>query len=221
MSLTVAISTHGGYQRYLQQSVDSALAVADEVVVYDDGGECEPPAGARYVALPKTGYCILARQRAIEEASCDYILHLDADDWLISRPPEVGDMAYADLYLCDDSGSIRERWDYSKLPRTREDAWAFMLARVGTKLGRNPLPGKCSFRVAWLREHGLSWYRWPSTSFGEDVRTIIEYLKHEPEIVYTPDSYYVYRVHEGQDTCDIERRDLFMDDMDAYLLQGG
>lgn len=218
MTLTVAISTHAGYADFLPRAVASALKCADEVVVYADG---EIPAydstGVRHVTLPKSGYCIEARRAAIAEASCDYLVHLDADDWLISRPPERGDLGFADIYICDASGAIRERWDYSHHPRTREAAWEFMRERVGTTYGRNPIPGKCSFRVEWLREHGLSWYRWPSTTFGEDVRTIIEYLSHDPEVVYVPTPYYVYRMHGEQDTKNLTRRDEFMADLDDYI----
>lgn len=218
VSLTVAISTHAGYARFLPTAVASALRHADEVLVYSDG-PCDSPIPA--IELPYTGYCIEARRAAIRDASCDYLVHLDADDWLISRPPESGDLAFADMLLCDEGGAIRERWDYSQLPRTREAAFEFMRSRIGTTHGRNPIPGKCSFRVEWLRSNGLGWYQWPSTTFGEDVRTMIEYLLREPEIAYTSSPYYVYRMHGEQDTKDTARRDTFMADIDAYLQGDG
>jgi glycosyltransferase involved in cell wall biosynthesis len=221
-SLTVAISTHGGYARYLGPCVKSALLVADEVIVYDDGGECATvalPESVRYVALPKSGYCIDARKMGIAEASCEWILHLDADDWLLRRPtlPADADMTFSDMYLCDDSSTINGYWKCDFFPRDRAGAMDFLRERR-----TNPMPGKSCYRVSFLVEHGLSWYQWPNTTFGEDVRTIIEYLKHAPRVVYVPESgYYVYRFHEGQDTQSAARRGEFLRDLDSYLKGDG
>jgi hypothetical protein len=217
VSLTCAISTHEGYREYLLEAVTSALRHADEVVVYSDGKTDFEWENVRVVSLPKTGYCVMARQMAIAEAQCDYIVHLDADDRLGDFPPEVGDIAFADLWLCDSSGAVREVWDYSDRPTTAEAAFDFMRSRIGTLYGRMPIPGKASFRVKWLHDNGLSWYQWPNTTFGEDVRTMIEYLLHDPTIIYTGAPYYLYSIHEGQDSTDLARRDIFMRDIDAYL----
>lgn len=212
--LTVAISTHGEYAEFLPQAAASARQFADEVIVYDDGGECEPPDGVRYAALPKSGHCTAARQRAISEAKGDFLLHLDADDWLISRPPETGaDWCYSDLYLCDERGSVAGVADYSIFPRDADSALRFLVEHRTL-----PVPMKTVFRTAWLREHGLSWYEWPNTSFAEDCRTCVEYLKHEPSIEYIPRKpFYIYRQHGGQDSLNMERRAAFQADLDAYL----
>ena len=212
--LTVAISTHGGYARFLPQAMASALEYADEVIVYDDGGECANVAHGhpvRYMALPKTGSLTRARERAIEDATGDFLLHLDADDWLIAKPPETADWCYSDVYTCNTDGAIDGHWDYSVF--SPESAMRYL--NVHRTL---PVPMKAVFRVSWLREHGLSWYEWPHTSFAEDCRTCIEYLKHGPRIGYMPRApFYVYRLHEGQDTASNERRAAFQADLDAYL----
>lgn len=210
--LTVAISTHGGYARYLPQAAASALRHADEVIVYDDGGECEPPEGVRYVALPKSGFVTAARRRAIAEAQGEYLLHLDADDWLISRPEPEGDWYYSDTYLCDERGTVRGAMDYSIFPRERDEAYGFLAFHRTL-----PVPMKAVFRTAWLRAHGFGWYEWPSTTFAEDCRTCIEYLSGDPSIVYGSQPFYVYRLHERQDSRDAERRSVFLADLDRYL----
>ena len=212
--LTVAISTHGGYAHLLPDAVASALLHADEVIVYDDGGGCEPPEGVRYVALPKTGNLTAARRAAIKEAKGDYLLHLDADDWLLSRPPETdADWCYSDVYTCDGSGAITGMWDYGVFDTSREGAMRTLQDRRTL-----PVPMKAVFRTAWLRENGLDWYEWPHTSFAEDCRTCIEYLEHAPRIAYVPRKpFYVYRLHAAQDTRNDARRSAYLADLDDYL----
>ena len=208
MGLTIAISTHGGYRDFLPWAVATAIPYG-EVVVYDDGGECgRVGLGERYVALPKSGSLIPARVKAIEEASGDYLLHLDADDWLIGQPPMVGDMAYSDLMLNGVQCARRDVIDAQGCLELMR-LWAGSTVR-----GRNPLPAKPVYRVAWLKEHGLSWYSWPSTNYAEDVRTLIEYCKHDPQVVRVNEPYYAYRVHAGQST---NGEADFIRDFDAYF----
>jgi glycosyltransferase involved in cell wall biosynthesis len=208
MVLTVAVSTHGGYARYLDECVASAREFADEVIVYDDGGECDPPAGVRYVALEKSGFCTAARQRGIREATGDNLLHLDGDDWLVARPPE-----HDCDWLVSDLVTNEGMWTYTTREHTVEGAWKYLHEHRDT-----PICSKAVWDVAWLRARGLSWYEWPHTSFAEDCRTEIEYLRHSPRIIYDPTRpFYGYRLHEGQDMRDEARRAVFVADLNAYL----
>jgi hypothetical protein len=205
MSLTVAISTHPGYSNLLPYAIKSAEKFADEVLVYsDDEG---------------TGYCVEARKSAIRDAGCDYLVHLDADDWLIAPPGQSGDIWFSDMYLCNSNGDITGTYDYTSLPHTVEEAVEYLRSTVGLLYARAPITSKCSFRVEWLRENDLTWYQWDTTTFGEDVRTMVEYLKHDPVIVYEPGSpFYVYRQHPTQDTTNMYRRSLFAKELDEYVL---
>jgi glycosyltransferase involved in cell wall biosynthesis len=72
--------------RHIADAIRSCCGV-DEVVVVDmeshDGtAEIAEAEGARVVSIPATGYCETARQSAIDAASGDWVLVLDADERL-------------------------------------------------------------------------------------------------------------------------------------------
>ena len=68
------------------------------------------------------------------------------------------------------------------------------------------------------RSHGLMPVELIADCINTALRTCIEYLKHGPRIGYMPRApFYVYRLHEGQDTASNERRAAFQADLDAYL----
>lgn len=210
MKLTVAISTHGGYERFLDMAVTSAKEYADEVVVYDDGGECVPPHGVVYVPLPKAGNLVPARLRAIQDCRTDYLLHLDADDWLCARPKLTSDIVIGNLLVCDVNNTVMGMWDYTGWPTDYQGA----LRRLD-ETRSTPMCSKMVCNTEWLWSHNLSWYQWPHTVFAEDCRTVLEYLKHNP-CVDICDPFYVYRIHGEQDTANTDRA-AFLADVDAYL----
>jgi glycosyltransferase involved in cell wall biosynthesis len=224
MDFTVAISTHKEYEEYLEDAVDSALQFADEVIVYDDGGECKCPSGVRYAPLPKTGSCTLARQLAIKEAQGDRLLHLDGDDWMISYPPEYD----CDWYISDLFGSsYRDRqarandvfplgiWSYKNRDHTIEGAINYLY-----QYKESPICGKGIFNVKWLRDNNLSWYQFPHTPFGEDTLTEMEYFKYKPRIFYVPERpFYCVRMHDKQISHNQEEIKLFKQDISDYLEQ--
>lgn len=209
MNLTVAISTHGAYAQYLEEAAASALEYADEVVIYDNGGECFPVKGCRYVPMEQSGCPTQARIRGIAEAKGDWILHLDADDLLIARPPEHdADWIVSDMPLV--GGGI---WTYMDRDHTVEGALRYALAKRET-----PICSKSAWRLAWLRENGLTSYRWPSVQYAEDCLTVIEYLLRNPRIVYDPaNPFYAYRIHGDSVSFDAERESLFRRDLGDYL----
>ena len=211
MSLTVAISTHGGYDKFLAECVRSALPRCDQLVVYDDGGECTPR-GGRHVNLPKSGSLIAARIKAIEDCKTTHLLHMDADDVLYERPEPKGDIYFAPLHLVKD-GLAMHTWTWSDRPTDYTGCVEWMGERLST-----PFPiSKAVFRIEWVRENGLCWYRWPSTTYAEDAKTLLEYLKCDPEVVYEEKPYYGYRLHDSQMTGDIQARRLFEQDLSDYI----
>ena len=208
MSITCAISTYAGHAHLLRNAAESALRFCDEVVIYDNGGECEPVEGCRYVPMVDSGGPSQARRRGIAEATCDWILHLDADDWLIARPREYDcDWVTSDLITTDD-----QIWSFAPRPHSPEAAieWA-------REHRQTPICAKSMWRVGWLRDHDLSWYDWPNVLYAEDFRTELEYLKHSPRIVYDPNHiFYAYRTRPGQ-TQDNPYRQAMWRDLDDYF----
>lgn len=78
---------HGDALETLPRCLEGLLAVCDEVVAVDSGSRdgsarCVAESGARSVQHPWRGYGS-ARARAVRELSgCDYVVFLDADEWL-------------------------------------------------------------------------------------------------------------------------------------------
>lgn len=83
ISLVMNVRNEAGH---LADAIGSCPGV-DEVVIVDmessDGTrEIAESAGARVLSIPATGYCETARQKAIDAASGDWVLVLDADERL-------------------------------------------------------------------------------------------------------------------------------------------
>lgn len=191
MSVTVAVTTWEGHRHLLPQALASC-AGADEVLVIDNGRTCGGIAqeyGARYFGRDAdVGSLPLSRNIGIEQASCDWLIWLDADDTLLRVPDDLaGDWCYADLLVTDGSVVI-DRWDYSLCPRDRESARS--LARTHRTL---PVPMKAAFRVEWLRDNALYWRNWPHTFYAEDVLACLTYLDAAPDIHYLAEPFYIYR----------------------------
>jgi hypothetical protein len=182
---------------------------ADEVLVISTDGSCADIAEDYDVDFLTADTLSDARRLAIEEASCDYLVHLDADDWLFTIPECSGDWCYGDLMVY---GGEWSRWDYSVFPRTRDGAMDKL--REERTL---PVPMKAAFRVEWLRANDLTWYDWPGIDlFGEDVMTCIKYLEHAPVIEYI-DPFYCYRQHANQGSRNDTKRAEWLASLDAYL----
>ncbi len=106
-SLTVALITRDE-ERNLPRCLASIRDLADQVVVVDSGStdrtvEIARAAGAEVSVHDFPGY-IAQSQRAIELARCDWILALDADEWL---SPELRNAVAAVL---ESAGPERSGW---------------------------------------------------------------------------------------------------------------
>lgn len=197
----------------MRHAIESA-AGAHEVIVVDNGGKCADLCrDVRYFGRPDEGVDGVWRNNAIaiENATGDYIVHIDADDWLVRLPEPEGDWYFADLFLCDERNSITGMWNYSGHPRNLADARVFAGA-----FASNPTPTKAAFRMDWLRAHGLTWYTFPRAWWATDARTSLEYHKHSPRIVYAPDPFIAHMRHAGQ-ASDYANRDVLQADIDEYL----
>jgi len=207
-SVTVAISCYEGDREYLDNAIQSAEG-AEQVIVCDNGGTNADIAADYHALHLHTHSLIESRQAAIEYATGDYLIHLDADDWLNSIPECEGDWCFGDLMVYDGQWNT---WDYSQFPRSKAYAMAYLRERRSL-----PVPMKAAFRVAWLRENKLSWYPWPGIDlFGEDVMTCIKYLDADPDIRYI-DPFYCYRIREGQGSQNDAKRAEWLKSLDSFL----
>ena len=118
-------------ERYLGLCLDSVLGVIDEIVVVDTGSQDRTVAiaeshGAKLVHFAWTDHFAEARNQAIEAATGDYMLVLDADERLdpatahhIRETADAGqfDVAYLHFENVGETGSTRRRWIAPRLYR--------------------------------------------------------------------------------------------------------
>lgn len=222
MGLAVGITCYND-ERWVARAIESALSQTDEVYVFDDAStDSSRDIIRRYpVTLVEhpvnTGSCIQGRRELIERAQADWLLHLDADDVLMPGWVRVCDTSAADwlvgnVLVMDETGKALYVWDYGDWPRDRDSALGFARQKHTT-----PISMKGAFRTAWLREHGLSWYGFEETPFGDDCRTCLEYLEHDPVIEHVPVLMIGYTRRPGQMTADSRERLRFQEALARYL----
>jgi glycosyltransferase involved in cell wall biosynthesis len=203
-ALTVGICNYN-YARYLGRAIESALGYADEVVVYDDASTDDsagvaaryPIAGlirAEHNAGPVAGFNAL-----IERARSRWLCILDSDNFLLRVPKLYGDYVYGDIVVVGESGERQSEWDYAGWPESAVEARdRFMTTHA------MPIPSGGFWRREWI---GDKRYRyWPSTRFGFDFQTMLDWLRHDPEIHHDPGPTLAFRQHQGQQTADFEER---------------
>ena len=130
--------------RNLSGAIESCAGVAEIVVAdmaSDDGTvEIARRFGATALALPLTGYCEPGRQPAIDAASCDRVLLLDADE----RSAPGGD-TYTGKACCRDTGTRFGIPVARSIVHWRE---ASVRHRMGVEFERHP---------RFFRRHDISW----------------------------------------------------------------
>jgi len=85
---SIIIPTYNTPEAWLNQSIESALKVSDDVIVVDDGSfvaqECNYT-NSKYLFYPKNKGVAYARNQGIKLAKYEYIICLDSDDILEER----------------------------------------------------------------------------------------------------------------------------------------
>lgn len=200
-TISVCIPTHGRPEM-LKRAIASAQD-ADEVLVYENDDGAPGP----------------SITRAIHEATGDYLLVLDDDDWLLPGWRErillCGDIGFSDMYIADPCGTIRGVWSYADRPTDPHGLVRWTLANRSSAI---PMFGP--FRRAWLREHGLEFISWESTGYADDCRTLLEWMRHDPVCFYDPGPYRVYTIHDGQFSNALSEREKFLVELERYSSKG-
>lgn len=199
MSITAVITNHN-YGRYLVQCIDSALTYCDEVLVYDDGSTDDSldvlkQYGASIGVTHRhtaSGDPIWGSNCGITDATSDYVIFLDADNWLINTIPQLDyDYVFANIASCDDGGNLIETLDFVTFPRTPKEC----LSRFVTTIGM-PYPWGGVWRREFIKD--LRWRGWDGTGYAADWRTAVDWCLQAPTIGYSSDSFLSFRNHSGQ-----------------------
>lgn len=210
MSLTAVVTNHN-YARFLPRCLDSCREFGvDEVLVYDDGSTDDSLAVlARYPEAHVTrretasGGPVWGSTLGNADATSSHLIYLDADNWLVSRPPQPDvDYIFAPvpLYEADESPRVRhgvhEVWRYPDWPLTAEGCMAAFHEKCARGVVNMPFPWGGVWRTEFLR--GKSWRQFPHTMFAADLRTALDWCLDSPTLAYHPEPLLAFRLHDAQ-----------------------
>lgn len=204
MSITAVVPCHN-YARYLPACLESALQYCDEVLVYDDGSTDRSEDVARAFGVPVTrredasGSPVWGSNLGIRDATSTHIVFLDADNYLLAPPPQTdADYTFADLYVCDEGGTLRDLWAYAGWPLTAEACMARFRSTRSI-----PFPSGGVWRSSFAKQR--AWREFDSTPFAADFRTAIDWCADNPTLAYSPRPFLAFRSHAGQGSGSPER----------------
>jgi glycosyltransferase involved in cell wall biosynthesis len=142
----------------------------------------------------------MARQRGLEHASGDYVIHIDPDDWvdpdMLSALVGEAERTGADYVICD-------YWENG------ERAERYVTQNPGEDLHANVVMKKM-----FLQLHGACWNKFirrrccENVRFSptcivlhEDVLFNIRVLSQDLKVIYLPRAFYHYRINSGASLC--------------------
>ena len=199
-------------EAYLHRCIDSILnqSYKDfELILVDDGSEdhsgeiCDEYGKYENVkVIHQTNHGVsAARNAGLEQSRGEYILFVDADDWLAEDALEKMIHAFydesIDMVICSSYTAMEKEdhsfeyidgitWDYNA-PHKVEDKYREVLAKTGTlwnKLLKKETIGNVRFH--------------PEMTYGEDCVFVSEFLVNCNGIIILPDQlYYYYRNRKG------------------------
>ena len=199
--LTIGIPSYN-YAPYIRKCVESALSPLSEVIVVDDCSTDNSVELIREYPVKliehsrNLGRPAASMNEILEAATGDYVLMLDADDFLLPGAVEAfhehfgPDWLIADLASCDSNDVIVSTWSYEGWPLNAKDAYALVWRQPTT-----PVSMKGAFSLQWIRENDLKWCEWETQHMADDCRTCLEWLKTDPVIERIPGPLHVHRRH--------------------------
>lgn len=191
-------------QRYLERCLDSFVnqTFKDfEVYVVDDGSSdqtgqiadsfAEKDSRFRVVHQDNQGVAA-ARQAGLDNASGEFVIHADSDDWVDSDMLEVlyqtAKQEQADMVICDmlivHPGNIIEYWNQKPSSLDSIQLMGEMLCDLHGSLCNKLI------RLSRIREYGIRFLE--GMDFAEDQFFVLRFLSHDAKVVYIPKALYHY-----------------------------
>ena len=199
MSIT-AIVTNYNYAEYLPQCLLSCQTYCESVLVYDDASddsslEVIRSYGIEPVVNKKpSGGPVWGSNRGIRDCKTSHLVFVDADNYLVAKPPENDvDYTFADLLITNSGGFPTSLWQYDHRPTEPLDCLYYFM-----RTKEIPVPWGGVWRTEFIKSNHLKWRKWRTTRSAPDMRTAIEWLQYEPTISYQPKPFLAFRMHEGQ-----------------------
>jgi glycosyltransferase involved in cell wall biosynthesis len=208
MSLTAVVTSHD-YARYLPRCIDSALEFCDEVLVYDDGSTDDSMQvlasyGGRIRVMHRddaSGGPVWGSNLGIKQATSTHLVYLDADNYLLRRPPTNGvDYTFGDIRVVDADGVEKRHWRYPSWPLDPDVCWQrFVSQAVDKHSYQMPFPWGGVWRTSFLA--GKRWRRFETPGLPSDYRTALDWIKARPALAHDGEPFLAFRRHGQQITA--------------------
>ena len=211
MLLSIVIPIYNA-QNYLEECLRSVSACKEqnvEVLLIEDGSTdkskdictrfVKEDNRFRLITKENEGVSV-ARNRGIEEAQGEYLMFLDADDYMETSAWDIilkdiaqyekDFIAYSYFTLYEDGKTVEEQYQLEQeLSFEREDAWNILL----TTARFNTCWGKLFRRSTIIQNHILFP---PGVKTGEDALFVLAYFKHCKSFLVHNKSILYYRQNE-------------------------
>lgn len=200
-------------EKYLPKCIDSILAQTHtnwEAILVDDGSPdycgkiCDEYAAKdkRFKVIhQKNGGVSVARQTGLDNATGDYIIHCDPDDWI--EPTMLEDMLKcsisnnADMVICDYIIEKDGEIEYSKQNLPENPDAKDVISRIINEQLHGSLCNKLVRRECC---HGLAFY--PTNVYlAEDELFNIRLLAKGIKVTYLPKAFYHYKMDNYSSAC--------------------
>lgn len=211
-NVTVLIPNYN-HVKYVGNAVESALKQGAGVIIYDDAstdgsreflrdsmedwknrGDVQLILGHENSGTTSKPYNIM-----LSYTDTEFWVPLSADDMLapgaittLLEHMEGYDWVYSNLYLVDKSGLVFDVWNYDNFPREPDAMREFVRINV-----TSPAPFVGMLRTSFIKDNGLKFIDFDNVDNGEDLRTILEWINHNPRIGFIPAYLWFYRRHTG------------------------
>lgn len=204
-------------EKYLKRCIDSILKQTYtnfELLLINDGStDSSPQICGEYAKMDnrihvfhkKNGGVASARQLGTDNAKGEYLIHVDADDWIeptmLSQLYDKACESGADVVLCDYYVNSPTEQIYISQKPTDETAKG-VLREMFQRL-HGSLCNKLAKRACY-KEHNVHFIS--GIDYCEDVLIWVQLLQHNIKLVYLPQAFYHYRMTPTSITHNITRK---------------
>lgn len=203
--ISIIVPTYN-VEKYLSKCIESLIYQTYkniEIIIIDDGSNDQSGKISdeyaridhriKVIHQPNRGVSV-ARQRGLDEAKGDYIIHVDPDDWVekdaLQTMHDHIKNNDADILFCDFYEDIKNKSKYIKQqPKNYQPET--LIKQILHYDGFYPLMWNSLIRHQFILEHDIKFF--PSDiCIGEDTLFICKLLKKSPKVSFCHQAFYHY-----------------------------